>query len=158
MFDIDFSKLIHSLLPSFLRKPVLHAWLMVLITPLQTLYQAFLSYRNATLASANINGQVLSLEYMLNLKYYDDGSLSHIHITDGDFIPKFYLYNKKDNKPTILWNDGEADPVYLFNGGEVSSYDFEVWVPVALEFNEDEMSALINKHKAAGFRFIIKTY
>lgn len=163
MYNIDFEKLISDLLPAFLRKNRMLAWLQVLLTPLQNLYNAFLSYRAGTAYSINFTGQVLSLEYLLNDTYFDDGTLKLIYILDGERREPVYVFQQLENTPAYFYNEGEDyDPVYLYNSNEPTGYDFVVWVPFAFNFPPDKPLAyligLVNKHKAAGFQFEIQYY
>lgn len=163
MYNIDFSKLISDLLPAFLRKNRMIAWLEVLLTPLQTLYNAFLSYRSSTAYSINFTGQVLSLEYLLNDTFFGNGTYKLIYITDGERREPVYVFQQLENIPAYFHNVGEVyDPVYLYNSDEPTGYDFVVWVPGAFNFPPDKpleyLIGLVNKHKAAGFQFEIKYY
>lgn len=159
MFDIDYNKLISDLLPWFHRRPVLLAWLKVLVSPVVSLYNDFIQFRETNVFSASLTGQVISLEFMLNKVFYGDGTLRHIYISDGERLLPPYVFNKEENKVLFLFNSNEThDPVYMYRIGETTGYDFIVWVPTSLVFDAAYMRGLIEKHKAAGFQFQIKTY
>lgn len=159
MFNFDFQKLIYNLLPSFLRSEKMQAWLNALVFPVKTLHAKFLAYRDETLFSLSHNGQVLSLEDLLNRIFNPDDIYPRIYISDGPRKAKTYLYNESENKSTRLHNLGESyPPVYLFNQQESTGFDFTVWVNNSIEFDYNRMYSLIAKHKAAGFQFQIKTY
>ena len=51
-------------------------------------------------------------------------------------------------------------PSYIFKYSELSGflYDFIVWVPASLVFNENLMKAWLNRFVIAGSRYIIKIY
>jgi hypothetical protein len=163
MYNIDFAKLIKQLLPSFLRSTKLQAWLQTLLHPLYLMYVEFLSWRSKIDFRLSITGQVRSLEYMLNKTYYSDGNVKLIHISDSGRIISSYLYKAVEGQPLYIQNRDEPSAgmpaqVYLFNRGEPRGYDFTVWVPSSLEFNINHMKGLLNRHKAAGFSYEIKTY
>lgn len=163
MYNINFSQLISDLLPAFQRKQKMLAWLEVLLTPLQSLYNSFLTYRNTTAYSIGFSGQVLSLEYLLNDVYFDDGTVRLIYIEDGERQEPLYVFQQLENQAAYFHNDGEDyDPVYLYNSDEPTGYDFVVWVPFAFNFPPEKpleyLISLVNKHKAAGFQFEIKYY
>lgn len=159
MFNINFSKLVSNLLPWFHRKPNFLKWLAALITPVVSLYNNFMLYLDAQIFSASITGQVISLEFMLNKVFYGDGTLRHIYISDGERLLPPYVFNKAENKVLFLYNGNEThDPVFIYRIGETTGYDFIVWVPSALVFDEAYLRGLVEKHKAAGFQFQIKTY
>jgi len=159
MFNIDFNKLISDLLPWYHRKAIFKKWLAAMISPVVRLHGLLITYREAQLFSASTTGQVISLEFMLNKVFYGDGALRHIYISDGERLPPPYVYNREENKPKYLYNSGESHlPVYLYQQGETTGYDFIVWVPASLSFDPIYMRSLVEKHKAAGFQFQIKTY
>ncbi len=158
MFNFSFPILIRNILAWFLRDESMQAWLEVLLFPAQELYDKFLSFKDDRLFFAKVTGQVESLENMLNKIFYNDGDLREIYIEDGDRREPFYLFNKIENKAKYLYNKHENEPVYLFNKDDVPEYDFIVFVPSNLIFDEDYMKGLIKENKAAGFSFTIKRY
>lgn len=162
MFDIDFKVLISRLLPHFLRKTTMAAWINCLLSPLTWLYDQFLSFRDEKLFEAMHNGQVFSLEFMLNYKFYNDGTLRRIYITDNEDVDsELFIFNVNEQEEEIyIYNAGEipSDDIYLYNVSEGTGDGFIVWVPVALQFDIDYMIGLITKYKLAGTTFQIKTY
>ncbi|GAB1403026.1 hypothetical protein MASR1M74_02040 [Lentimicrobium sp.] len=159
MFNLDFQKLINNLLPWFLRGPRMRAWLEVLSSPVAWLHQKFTSQRDDTIFSVSHNGQVISLEDMLNQVFNPDNAHQRIYISDSQRKTKVYLYNKSENKSTRFHNLGESfPPVYLLSQNEPSGLDFTVWVHSSIPFDYDHMFSLVAGHKAAGFQFQIKTF
>ncbi len=166
MYELNFTKLITDLLAWFLRKPVQLAWLECLLKPLADLHALFTSVRTNMLFDANITGQVCYLEYALNSKVYNDGSLRTIYITDDSYIPQdVYLYQKLElEDETYIFNAKELeDDTYLFNSHEGSGgYDFVVHIPTALTSwmatHNDYFIALIKKYKMAGPSFKVQYY
>lgn len=56
------------------------------------------------------------------------------------------------------WSD-EGERLYLLNKAEgQNSFDFIVWVPAGLVFDQNEMEALIDLYKLAGKTYVILTY
>lgn len=164
MFDIDFNKLISQLLPHFLRKTALMAWLNCLMAPLVWLYNQFRIFRDEMLYEVKISGQLAYLEYMLNDKFCSDGKLRTIYITDNeDQTLELFTFNSHEIEPeTFIYNTGEipSEDTYLYNIDDAgqSSVDFTVWVPAALTFDNDYMNSLVVKYKLAGTTFQLKTY
>lgn len=159
MFNFDFQKLIYNLLPSFLRSAIVQAWLNALVFPVKTLHAKFIAYRNDVLFSLSHNGQVLSLEDMLNQVFNPDNAHPRIYISDSQRKTKAYLYNSSENKSTRFHNLVESfPPVYLLSQNEPDGFDFTVWVHNTIAFDYNRMFRLVTKHKAAGFQFEIKTY
>lgn len=159
MFNFDFQKLINNLLPWFLRGPRMRAWLEVLTSPVVWLHQKFTEQRDTTIFSLHHNGQVISLEDMLNRIFNPDGLHPRIYITDGERRDRVYLYNFQEGKSTRMHNLGESfPPVYMLTQTEPSGFDFIVWVHSSITFDYAYMTGLVTKHKAAGFQFQIKTF
>lgn len=160
MYEIDFLKLINQLLPSFLRKAKMRAWLEVVLAPLQNRYNAFLSHREEVIFDVSVTGQVRSLEFMLNKIFYEDGHILKIYISDASRNPQVYLFqNTETHEPVYLYNTNEQyDGLYVFNTYDSPGSDFTVWVPDSLLFDLNYMRALIDRHKAAGFKYSIKYY
>jgi len=159
MFNIDFSKLVSNLLPWFLRGPRMTAWLKAVISPIATLHQALISFRERTIFSLQHTGQTISLEDLLNKTFNPGEIYPKIYINDGERKPTVYLYNLEEGKSTRMHNLGESfPPVYLRTQNEPSGFDFTVWVHNSIPFNYDHMFSLVAGHKAAGFQFQIKTY
>lgn len=159
MFNLDFKKLINNLLPWFLRGPRMRAWLEVLASPVVWLHNKFIAQRDDTIFSLNHNGQVVSLEDMLNRIFNADALHPRIYISDGQRKAPVYLFNLAEGKSTRMHNLGESSPpVYMLTQTEPSGFDFIVWVHSTIVFDYARMASLVQKHKAAGFQFQIKTF
>lgn len=160
MYEIDFIKLINNLLPWFLRKPVMKAWLKALAAPLESLYGQFMEFIDKKRWDASITGQVAVLEIMLNKEFYNDETLRKIFISDNDLDERVYLFNLAEGQePTYLYNDSEVFlPLFITNSDERTATDFTVWVPDNLVFDINYMTGLVKKFKMAGPVFDIKTY
>lgn len=159
MFNFSIPKLITNLLPWFHRTPVMQAMLETYMYPIQELYGKFLILKTDRLYFANVTGQVISLEYMLNKTFYGDGTLHHIFIEDSEQLQQQYLFNNQENQPLYCYNKIEThEPIYLHNNSEFRGSGFIVYVPESLEFDLHFMHSLIAENKAAGFVFEIKTY
>ncbi|PKP46818.1 MAG: hypothetical protein CVT94_13470 [Bacteroidetes bacterium HGW-Bacteroidetes-11] len=162
MFNINFHTLIDDLLPWFLTKPVMLAWLQALLSPVVSLYDSFLSLRDVKLYEARYNGQVAELEYVLNDFYYADGTTSLIYIEDNTESGEIYLYNISENEEeTYIYNlDETTEPeVFIFNSSEAAgTSDFTIFVPGTLVYDTDYLSSLVRKYKIAGPTFTIQHY
>lgn len=163
MYSFNFNSLIQLLLPRVHRKPVMTAWLEVLLYPVKQLHDLFIALRDSLLYDARVTGQVNSLEWMLNDKFYNDGTLRSIYISDNTGLDNDVLiYQSAEAEPeTYLFNTSESaeDDTYIFQTGEgIGGEDFIVNVPDALVFDEEYMKSLINKFKIAGKTYKIVTY
>jgi len=158
-YDINYSKLINQRIPEPLRSPEMIAWITRLASPFTYLYSLILSFRQSTLYKLAITPQVVFLEKMLNDRY--DSSLRRIYILDGQEYNPLYIYTVAEVKPVWLYTKGEVGKpqVDLFTKGEVGqfTFDFVVYVPVAISFDVNEMSSLVNTYKLAGKIYDIQT-
>lgn len=168
MFNFDFQYVIECLLPPFLRKPKLIAWLMVLVSPIQTLWNEFSAYRLSILDQVSFNSQIIYLEKLLNDRY-NIAMVQLIFITDVANVEYQYLANKAEGYPPLyLKNKAEAgDTLYIGNKSEYfGQYDFIVNVPLAIytdlltnnSAGLNNMKALINFYKLAGKRYLIQSF
>jgi len=165
MYNFEFIYLINNLLPHFLRKEKMLAWLVVLLKPVMLLYNEFLDYRAEKLYESQITGQVISLEKMLNDAFPEDNTGAvPIYITDSvEQEDNVLMYNASESDSLIwIFNNAEiAEPdTFLFNAAEAQSYDFFVNCDVALGvYNErqDLMISLLAKYKLSGTTYQIIT-
>lgn len=172
MWSIDFAYHLWSLVPTFLRKPKRMAWLAVMMSQLKVLHDEFIAFRTVANREAKYNGQVMVLERMLNLNYYDEDIWAsppdptaggHIWIEHTlSNIDMQFIWDEEENQPTFfIYDEVESNPdqVYLYDEEEYFNViAFKVWVPVALAFEEAEMRARIDKYIIAGFNYEIVTY
>lgn len=152
MFSLDYNKLILWVVPAFNRKPVLYAWVQSLCYPIVQLYDLFIIKRSENLYKIDHNGQVYSLQNVLNDRF--DNAERRIYIGDGLTKDRTYLYTRLEDKPEYL------GAIYLHNRADYTDtgVDFIVWVPLAVPIiAEDriEMKALLNFYKLAGKRYQI---
>lgn len=162
-FDIDFNRLIVSLLPPALRKPTLYSMLYCLVKPIITSYIAFLEQRKKNLYFASITPQVCRIRKLLNDTF--DPNERRIYITDGHtnewtIVYSYLLFNPTDGKQP-LWLSPNG--YYLLSKqGIVTAigFDFTVMVPLALKNknNHNRMVSLINTYKLVSKRYIINYY
>jgi hypothetical protein len=161
MFNIDFDILINRNLPTWKSLPKVRAWLRCLIKPLVRLYYDFLDYREAVLLEISYNGQTMVLERMLNINFPNTNSSIFIENTSNS-LPSSYLYylHEDQEAPPIYYKSENIDDEgYLYFESEYQqTYDFIVWVPSSLVFNQTEMRAKIDLYKIAGKRYIIQTF
>lgn len=155
-YRIDYKRLVELLLPTFLRKNIILAFLRAIIIPVIDIYSKFTIYRLAVSKRLDFNGQVMYLEKMLN----DEFNLTdEIYITDAIKIPVLYLHHKMELQvPVYLWIDKE---IILTHKSEVgSSDDFIVNIPVFLNTldNITVIKRITDYYKYAGKRYKINIY
>lgn len=136
MFNIDFIYLIQLLLPVYLRKPKQIAWLRLILSFIERIYNEFIQFKAVKLYDINFTGQLMYLEKKLQ----DTFNCSGIYISDGIVLFPFYLSNKAvGNLPVYFANKSENFPVYLSNNIEFTeSPDFIVNIPESCYNNYTE--------------------
>ncbi|MDO4763826.1 MAG: hypothetical protein Q4A00_05540 [Flavobacteriaceae bacterium] len=151
-YNLNINKLVELLLPTFLRKEKMLAWLRVLHFPLIKVVDDFNFNRNQNLYNLAHNGQVCYLRKALNDKF--DVSDRRIRIADGNRFQRQYIYTRAEQKPLYLGT------IYLYNRADYgdTGVDFIVLIPKGLKYNEFEMKALIDFYKLASKRYKIECY
>jgi len=81
LFQINFMRLEGLLLPTFLRKPIIMAFLQSAAMPVIFLHNYFSINRDENLVALQMNGQLCRLRSFLNRKFPEAGN--QITITDG---------------------------------------------------------------------------
>ena len=139
------------MLPSFLRKPILTAFLQSLLVPISQLHYDWLQKRTADWYIINHTGQVRLLRKVLN-DALDVGS-RRIYITDGNAFPRKYIYTRAENKPVFLGK------LFIYQNSEYlnTGVDFIVFVPQeVIDTKINELHSLIRKYKLASKRYQIR--
>lgn len=155
-YQFDFNRHINWLLPPFLRKARLIAFLLVLVSPLISLYNSFLSYVTEAIYFANLTSQTALFEKYLNDQLDPlERRISIIHSLQGgifigsrQFSEDGFFFGLKSEL-----EDGE----FIQLKGEVTetlSVDFRVIVPPGI--NQQELIGFILNYKLAGKSFEIE--
>ena len=130
------------------------AFVEVLLSPLQSIQDAYDVFITAKRYELSFNGQVQYLEHILNDQF--DNTLRRISITDpaslGNESP--YIFNFVDNAPTlIIFNIGDsglANSPRFFNTVDLTvQYDFVLNVPTALNPLLNAIKKLCDSYKEA---------
>jgi len=150
MFNINFRKLVSILIPSFLRKNVLIAYLEVLVFPIHQIYEKLLTKKQAYYYYVTHTPQVFSLEKVLNDRF--DSEERRIKIEDGDRLQKVYLNRRNSNRPIAL------NTIYLRSRYSNSGSDFFVRVPYTHPIFSD--STLYNQllQTVVNYRLLSKSF
>lgn len=159
-YNINYAKLIVQRIPQDLQFDEFIAWLNRFCDPFVFIYNLVVSYRTNTLYKLDITSQVFSLEKMLNDRY--DTVARRIFIDDGQIFDPTYEYIKAEGRTHFVYKKSESHlpKEYDLLKGEVTgfSYNFVVWVPIAVTFNENEMKGLLDANKLAGKIYSIQTF
>lgn len=99
-YNVNWFKYVLLMLPTFLRKENLDAYLSSLIVPIAILHNDFLRNRKNNLDKLKYTGQVCYLRGALNDKY--DPFLRRITIENPIQVPQNYIYTAQENKDVYL--------------------------------------------------------
>ncbi len=146
--NIDIKKLVVLLLPTFLRKRKMVAWLHSLVTPISFLHNDFMRKREKQLYEIKHNGQVCYLRKALNDEF--DRKQRRIRILDGFSKDREYIYTRAENKPRYI-GTMHLNPRRDYGDTGV---DFLVEVPKET-YDKIEMEAMIDYYKLASKRYHI---
>lgn len=152
MFNINFHKLVVLLLPTFLRKAKLVAYLTALITPVKIMYDDFVAARAANLYKLAHNGQVCYLRKALNDSF--DPAQRRIIITDGNRYAREYIYTHAEKQPKYL-GSMMLRPASDYDDAGI---DFRVICPKELQGKGKpyQLMALVDFYKLASKRYVIE--
>lgn len=161
LFDVDYDTWIWRNLPISLRKGQHFAWLKATVAPVKYLNMLFRGFRVANLYKLRHNGQVFSMEQVLNDVF--DFDLRRIRIVDGVYYDPAYTFTDAEAQPVFIDLDSEIssgviddpDPVPLYTESETfgSGYQFIVRVPsdvtATANYSLNRMKSEINKYRLA---------
>jgi hypothetical protein len=150
-YKVDYNRLAVLLLPTFLRKPILVAYLQSLLVPIDSLYYKWSLFRNDNLYKVQHTGQICYLRKVLNDKM--DGSQRRIYIGNGNRHERQYLYTTGENRPRYLGT------MFLWQNSDYADtgVDFIVYAPQEIiNTSPYELKALIDFYKAGGKRYKIE--
>ncbi len=153
-YQINFDKLVLLLLPTFLRKSKLVAFISVLIAPTKEMYNDFKEQQKKDWYRLNHNGQVFSLRKVLNDHF--DNEQRRIDIIDFETYQRTYIYTPVEGKPLYINGENE-ETKYIYTSAEyINQFDFVVVVPADLQYNLYKMRALIDEYKLITKKYTIK--
>lgn len=144
VYNIDFRSLVNLLTPPFLRKRKFVDWVYVLISPLEIVNIRFNKFRKDSIYKVTHNGQVFSLNAVLNDAY--DPSERRIRVTDSVNQSAVHIYPENDRKEVWVYPEAENKPVLVYDDSvfEQVDYDFLVLIPLELRpSNADDLSVLL---------------
>ena len=157
-YNVDIYKLGAYLIPPFLRKKRMYAFICAFLAPFYNLCKIFKDYRKASLQKLNVNGQVIYIEKRLcdefELEYRD------IYITDSDSLKSNIADMYSDASVTMaVYSKNSSDKLYL-ESGDVSAKaeDYIVNVPSFLSDKIEVIKTIVEYNKPAGRTYKINLY
>ncbi|SNB43564.1 conserved hypothetical protein [Flavobacterium psychrophilum] len=150
-FNVDYDKLIISLLPNRLRKPILVAFVKSLLKPIDIMHYEWKKWRLENIYKIVHTGQRCYLRKALNDKL--DPEFRRIYTGKGDAFPRKYIYTRAENKPVF------SGKMFIYQNSEYlgTGVDFNVYVPVEIiNTRIDELINVIDFYKLESKRYKIK--
>ena len=160
---IDYRKLVILLLPTFLRQPVLMAWLRAMAYPLQQLHDRHQAARTQRLYELRHTSQICFIKDALNNEFGITDYANGFEIEDinapGEWV---WIYDENvdrfDDEQHMLFDD----PTFIHNISAIlpPTSAFFVLVPQSItidETNEARIRSIVNKYRLASRTFEIKT-
>lgn len=157
IYQINYSKLVLLLLPTFLRQNVIIALLSALTSPIRMLYNSFIQYKDNTLQELEVTPQVFSLRNALNRAYnLQEGFIIEDYVKQGDWLIVYDLIEYRSELLVIV-----EDDTYLLVHDESTLQQvqggFIVNVPNSLSASDyPRIRTILNKHKLMGIPYILK--
>jgi hypothetical protein len=153
-YEINFNRLGVLMLPTFLRKPLLVAYLQSLLVPIVKLHYEWKLQREregGDWYKINHTGQVCSLRKVLNDAL--DPFERRIYIGEGNAFPRKYIYTRAENKPVFLGK------MFIYQHSEYlnTGADFIVFVPASIvSARLNEIHGYLKFYKLASKRYQIR--
>ena len=157
-YNVDIYKLGAYLLPPFLRKKRMYAFLCVFLYPFYWLCKMFKDYRKTSMRKLNVNGQVAYIEKMLNDEFEFENR--EIYITDSDALKPNVADMYRDPSVTMtIYPESSEEKLYLESGDEsIKSEDYIVNVPSFLADKLEVIKTIVEYNKPAGRTYKINLY
>jgi hypothetical protein len=155
-YNVDWDLLVIRLLPTFLRKSALVAYVQALISPLNDLYYKWHNWRIDNIYKLEHTGQVCSLRGSLNDKF--DPIERRIRLGDGQFYETTYIYTEAEAQDVWMETEAEEKTIWLRTEAETADtgLDFIVYVPEQIYNTQiHALHAHIKFYKAGGKRYNI---
>jgi hypothetical protein len=155
VFNISYRKLVVLLLPTFLRRPLLVAFLHACVAPIVTLHRLFMVNRTNNLYRLRMNAQVCYLRKALNDAFPSVNGA--IQIRDADRGGKWMFAYDQDVDHTALIIEDSGTMFYGRAAIIEQAAGFEVVVPPLLKTpnNDTKLRVLLNQYKLLSKKYTI---
>ncbi|MCV9929530.1 hypothetical protein OIU83_17850 [Flavobacterium sp. LS1R49] len=153
---IDYNRLGILLLPTFLRKQSIVAYVQTLLIPIKSLHYIWSNWRIENIYKIEHSGQVCSLRGSLNDKF--DSIQRRIRIGEGNIHDVLYIYTEGEHQDVFIHTESEGQVIWLRTEAETADtgLDFIVFVPEGLYNTQlDALHAHVKFYKAGGTRYNI---
>lgn len=163
IYSFEIQQFINLTVASRFRKLKVIKFLKALLTPLQTLYNNFIAYKDEITFKTNYSSQQRSLAALLNKIFAADIGIKKFRVeTFEDIKPKYYKPLGSDNSGladplyTGLGSEPNSGPLYFGFGAEYSSpTTFIVYAPSEVAAKENQILGWVNYYRFASKTFKI---
>lgn len=159
---INYRKLVILLLPTFLRRPVLMAWLRAMVYPLQQLHDRHQAARTQRLYELHHTSQICFIKDALNNEFGITDYATGFEIEDINAPGKWiWVYDENverfDDEQHMLFDE----PTWIHDTASIlpPTSAFTVLVPKHIEIdetNDARIRSVVNKYRLASRTFEIK--
>lgn len=162
LFNVNIDKLNLLVLPTWLRRPAVHAFCQSLSAPMRSIYKRFMERRRQVLFRLKYDSSVYNIERYLNKTFSDGGT--DIYITNADRPSGSYLTSYLPFFITDPNHYGVVQRAYLtqsmpFYIDEVQKgIDFTVHIPSSLAQRADDIRSAVSGLALPSYSFEIVTY
>jgi hypothetical protein len=156
VFNINYRRLVPLLLPTFLRRPLLVAFLHAGVAPVMSLHRLFMLNRTNNLYRLRMNAQVCYLRRMLNDAF--PSANGAILIRDADRNGRWLFACDQDISDRTSLNIEDSGTTFYNRGAIIEQASgFEVVAPVAIKSpnNDTKMRVLLNQYKLLSKKYMI---
>lgn len=158
-YNVNYARVGVLLHPTFLRKPIMVAFMKAMMTPLDNLDKSFRAYYESL--DTNTYSQVCYMQGVLNDNF--DPLERRISITPAALDKNSFLYwLQSKNRPVRIYKEGSSGFIPRLESKEgqigTANPDFRVVLPAGFVLSESEearMRAFVNQNKLASKQYII---
>jgi hypothetical protein len=160
MFLLDKNKFIHHFLPPRRRKPIIKAWLAVIVWHVFELWQDALDLYNQIVLELSIFPTTDVLQAYLRSKYPNVGAFKVFIKNQHDKFATNYVNKAGEHHLQLYAYRATETPLYrpyIYQWQEHNiQYDYLVIVPIAYTANLQAIQFICNKYRPAGKTFLIQ--
>jgi len=155
-YNIDLKTAARWNVPRAKRAPKRLARIYAAIYAAIQIFQQLLRFRKQKLYQLMITPQVCYLRRALNDRW--DFTQRRIRIVNSADKPPVFIYQEEEDKPVFIYQEDENKPVFIYTEGESEAItdDFIIQVPIAVQFDINEMKSLMREYKLGGTKFNIQ--
>lgn len=156
--NIDWAKFINRVLPTAIRKPILKAWVKVLLSPAIELFGLLTTARQKYIDDLSISVLTDILQAKLRVSYPNVTNFKVYVINQWDplsFDYDQYIGEHHGQGYDYFLSEGAAQEYDYFLSEQSIPYDYNVYVPTAYSSDASAINQFLNRYKPAGKRFQI---